>query len=219
MKKISSFAACTLLLSALISSCSRPVATYQKMPVERFASHTTVAAPAEAVNQTPEVATAPARITNQEVITSPAQTAPMTSAAALKVVEKQVQEVMANNSAKIAGNKKLEKRMVRVQNMLAEASAKAAQSTSTTAPAKVASARKMNLVERMMIKRVDKKIQKTLAPKDAERASAITGLLRLGIIIGVIGLVLALIPGISVLGVILLIVGIVLILLDLLDVA
>ena len=70
-----------------------------------------------------------------------------------------------------------------------------------------------------MIKRVDKKIQKSLAPKDAERANAITGLLRLGIIVAVIGLILALIPGISVLGVILLIVGIVLILLDLLDIA
>ena len=212
MKKISSFAAYTLLLSALMTACNRPVATYQKMPVEHFATQAPVTPVTQPAKVTMSAAPSEA-VTAIETPSTPATSAPTT--APLKVVEKQVQELMANNSAKIASNKKLEKRMVRVQKLLAEANAE----QSTTASKTVTSARKMNLVERMMIKRVDKKIQKSLAPKDAERANAITGLLRLGIIVAVIGLILALIPGISVLGVILLIVGIVLILLDLLDIA
>ncbi|WP_128547660.1 hypothetical protein [Larkinella soli] len=203
MRTLSKLAVYSLLTSALFSACSRPYATYQKMPVERFTSQKEVpAVPAEA----PAVAVAetPAQTPAEQVT-------PMTAAAAFKSAEKQLQEALVRNDNQLAGNKKLEKRIARVQSLLAEAGTKAAAS-----PEKTAAPRKMNLVERMMLKKIDKKIKNSLAP---EEAKAMSRTLRAGIILGVVGLLFALLFGgvLGLLGVLLLIAGVVLILVDVLS--
>jgi|GEM_PF-767234 len=214
MRTLTQLAACALLSATLFTSCSRQVATYQPMPVEQFARQTPSApATIQAPEEAPMVAAAPVEL--------PAEAAPLTAAAQMKSVEQQIQEAIVRNDSKLADNKRLAKRMARVQSMLAEAQAKA------VAPAAGQSVRKANFLERFAMKKVenmvtkgiDKKIHKTLAPKEAQDSKAVTGLLRVGLIIGIIGLILAFIPGVSWLGVIAIVVGLILILLDLLDVA
>jgi hypothetical protein len=208
MRTIFNLAVYSLLISILFSACSRPYATYQKMPVEHFASRTKapVAQPAPVSEQAPAVVTT-APVTESAVD----QATPLTTAASLTKVNEQLQEAMASTDAKLAGNKKLEKRMARVQRMLAEASTKAA-----AAPVATNSTRKMNLAERMMLKKIDKKIKNSVAPEDAKVMSRT---LRAGIIIGVVGLLFALLFGnvLGLLGVLMLIAGVVLILVDVLS--
>ncbi|RRB02299.1 hypothetical protein [Larkinella rosea] len=212
MRTLSKLAVYSLLTSALFSACSRPYATYQKMPVERFGSRQEV--PAVSTPQTPAEDVAVASVESPAV--APAETAtPLTTAAALKNVEQKLQETVARSDNKLAGTKKLEKRMARVQSLLAEASVKA----TTTAENKTASAltttHKMNLAERMMMKKIDKKIKNSLAPDEAQ---AMSRTLRAGIIIAIIGLILSLLGGVlSLIGVLMLIAGLVLILVDVLS--
>jgi hypothetical protein len=73
----------------------------------------------------------------------------------------------------------------------------------------------MSLMEKMMMKKLDKQIKKHVAP---EEANALNRNLRNGIIIGAIGLILSLFGGvIGIIGLILLVVGVVLILLGVLE--
>jgi len=204
MKALSKNAFYALAATVLMTACNRPVATYQKMPVERFTSHTTVTAPAEVASQTPEVATAPARITNQEVLVSSAQPADVAAAT------KSLDEAVASAEKKVAGNAKLEKRMARVRTMLAEVNAKA------TAPTTAMTAKKMTVAERVMLKKLDKKLNKTFAP---EKTNALDRTTRAGIILGIVGLLFALLFGgvLGVLGVLALIAGVVLILVGVLN--
>ncbi|GAB3259714.1 hypothetical protein GCM10027347_23540 [Larkinella harenae] len=213
MRTLSKLAVYSLLSTALLSACSRPYATYQKMPVERFGSRQEVSAP-----QAPSTASENvAALTVEAPAVTPAETAtPLTTAAALKNVEQQLQEAVARNDNKLAGSKKVEKRMARVQNLLAEASAKAANTTDNTKAAAMTSTKKMNLAERMMMKKVDKQLKKSLAP---EEAKAMSRTLKAGIIVGVVGLLFALLFGgvLGLLGILMLIGGLVLILVDVLS--
>ncbi|GAB3313773.1 hypothetical protein GCM10027299_01100 [Larkinella ripae] len=212
MRTLSKLAVYSLLTSALFSACSRPYATYQKMPVEHFGSRQEVAAP-QAVSTPAEEVAAVAVETPAVAVAEPAT--PLTTAAALKNVEQKMQEAVARNDNKLVGNKRLEKRMARVQNLLAEASTKAATADKTTASTATAT-HKMNLAERMMMKKLDKKIKNSLAPDEAK---AMSRTLRAGIIVGVVGLLFALLFGgvLGLLGVLMLIGGIVLILVDVLS--
>lgn len=81
------------------------------------------------------------------------------------------------------------------------------------APASQTTAKKMNLMERMMVKKIDKKIKQQMYPQKTMAKSLLT----LGAIIAVIGLILVLIGtgGLATLGYIALLVGLVLILVDL----
>ncbi|MGA0558925.1 hypothetical protein ACO2Q8_19875 [Larkinella sp. VNQ87] len=212
MRTLSKLAVYSLLTSALFSACSRPYATYQKMPVERFGSRQEVSAPQVAPTVSEDVA---AVSVASPAVTPAEQATPLTTAAALKNVEQKLQEAVARNDNQLAGNKKLEKRMARVQAMLAEASAKAATTHQTTASASIAK-HKMSLAERMMMKKIDKKIKNSLAPDEAK---AMSRTLRAGIIVGVIGLLFAVLFGgvLGLLGVLMLIGGLVLILVDVLS--
>lgn len=213
MRTFSKLAVYSLLASALFSACSRPYATYQKMPVERFGSRQEVSAP-QAVSTPAENVAA---VSVEAPALTPAEEAtPLTTAAALKNVEQKLQEAVARNDNKLAGNKKLEKRMARVQNLLAEARAKAATTSTDNATASaLKTTKKMNLAERMMMKKVDKKIKNSLAPDDTK---AMSRTLRAGIIVAVIGLILSLLGGVlSLIGVLMLIAGLVLILVDVLS--
>lgn len=208
MRTISKLAVYSLLTSVLFSACSRPYATYQKMPVERFGSRqdvpATVSAPQPVEEKTIASIETPAVAPSEE-------TAPLTTAAALTTVEQKLQEAVASQDNKLVGNKKLEKRMARVQKLLAEA--KTAPATEQTTAS--ASSRKLNLAERMMMKKIDKKIKKSMAPDEVKQMSQ---RLKIGIVVGVIGLILAIIgiPVLSLIGVIMLVVGLVLILLEVL---
>lgn len=207
MRTTFNLAAFALILSVLFSACSRPYATYQKMPVEHFASRT----PAP-VAQPAAVSEAAATASTSEATVE--QAAALTTAATITKANEQIQEAVASTNANAAGSKKLEKRMARVQKMLAEASAKA-----TAAPAATNSTHKMNLAERMMLKKIEKKM-KSSGSVSPEEAKVMSRTLRAGIIIGVVGLLFVLLFGgnvLGLLGVLMLIGGVVLILVDVLS--
>lgn len=217
MRTLTQLSVYALLTTTLFTACSRQVATYQKMPVERFVSET----PAKQTVAQPEsqIAAVQTPVVTEQPVTA-AQPAP-TEAEQIKIAEKQFNEAVASarKEGKLADNKKLEKRIARVQGLLAEASKKAAVTPTATASEQVATAKKANFMERMMLKKMDKKIKSNLAPEDSKKAQAVSGLTRLGVIIAIIGLILIFIPGLGWLGSIGIVVGLVLILLDLLDVA
>ncbi|GAB2579640.1 hypothetical protein GCM10027190_31650 [Spirosoma areae] len=96
--------------------------------------------------------------------------------------------------------------MARMSKLLASPTAQAAMATKT------ATAQKTTLFQRLILKKLDKKIKNQLAP---ERTMA-KSLLTIGLIVGVIGLILLLLNVASPLGLIALIVGLVLVLVDLL---
>lgn len=196
---------CAALMGVVIlSSCSRPVAYFQRGPVEHYNTPKTqtvaavTPAPAEAVQPAEAVAAAPV------AVATPAPAEPVAQA---KAAMTQI-EAYVRNDSKLATDKKLNKRMDRVKTMLASASRKA-----SLAPNATTSAKKMNLLERMATKRIDKQIKHKLSP---ERTMA-KSLLTIGIVIAVIGLILILVNATAI-GIIALIVGLVLVVLDLLDI-
>ncbi len=192
---------CAALMGvAILSSCSRPVAYFQRGPVEHYNTPKTVA-----------VAT-PAEVAQPAEAVDVAPTAVVTPAAAEQVAQANVAmtqiEAYVRNDNKLATDKKLNKRMDRVKSMLATATTKASLAPNTTA-----STKKANLLERMAIKKIDKQIKNKLSP---ERTMA-KSLLTIGLIVGVIGLIFLLLGIANPLGLIALIVGLALILVDLLQ--
>ena len=186
----------TLFLAgtALITSCSRPYATVQRTPTQKFAT-TTQTAPVQAI--------ALAQAETSIVVDAPVATP--TPAVEVAAVQSQLNETVASNKAVMA-DKRVQKQMAKINAVLATSSSKEA----TTNP--MATTKKMNLVERMMVKKIDQKIKNKMAPEKTMAKSLLT----LGAIIAIIGLVLMLLGVASPLGIIALIVGLVLILVDLL---
>lgn len=186
----------TLFLAgtALITSCSRPYATVQRTPTQKFAT-TTQTAPVQAI--------ALAQAETSIVVEAPVATP--TPAVEVAAVQSQLNEAIASNKAMMA-DKQVQKQMAKINAVLATSSSKEA----TTNP--MATTKKMNLVERMMVKKIDQKIKNKMAPEKTMAKSLLT----LGAIIAIIGLVLTLLGVASPLGIIALIVGLVLILVDLL---
>ncbi len=201
MKTLSKHLFAALLGTALISSCSRPVAYFQPTAREQFKPTQTEAV--AVVTPTPAVEV-------NAVETPVAEAAPVS---AVKPVDQTTQavsrvEAFVRNDNKLASNKKLVKRMDRMKSMLATTTTSKASLTPTT------TTKKATLLERMALKRIDKQIKNKLSP---ERTMA-KSLLTIGAIIAIIGLILILLNTATALGVIALIVGLVLILLDLLNV-
>lgn len=197
---------CVALMGvAVLSSCSRPVAYFQRGPVTHYNTPkaetvAVVAQPADVV-ATPAEAVASAPV----VIATPAPAEKV--AQATVAVEKL--EAYVRNDNKLATDKKLNKRMDRVKAMLATATTKAA-----LAPNAVASTKKMNLLERMAVKKIDKQIKNKLSPERAMAKSILT----IGIVIAIIGLILLILNVAPALAVIALVVGLVMVVLDLLNV-
>lgn len=202
MKALSKHLFAAALGATLLASCSRPVAYFQPTQREHFSSPKTEAVtavtPVEAAQPVATPVSAP-----EAVPTSAEQIAQA------KTVMSQV-EAYVRNDSKLASNKTLAKRMARANALMATATNKAAVGNNATA------AKKMTFMERTMLKKMDKKIKKHVAPNETK---ALSRNLRNGIIIGAIGFILALFFGgpIGVIGVILLVVGVVLILLGVLD--
>lgn len=188
---------------AILSSCSRPVAYFQRGPVERYntskvetTSEKTVSEAAPAPDSQPTVVASPVTPSTQPVVQ--AQTA-----------MNQINAYVRNDN-KLASNKKLTRRMDRVKAMLSSISAKpsAAQETTT-------STKKMHLLERIAAKHIDKKIKNKLSPDHTTATSRLT----IGLIVAAAGLLLLLIGNGfgAVIGGIALVVGIVLIILELIN--
>ncbi|MBC3784064.1 hypothetical protein [Spirosoma utsteinense] len=194
---------------AVLSSCSRPVAYFQRGPVQHYNTPATEAVavavtPAEVAQPAEAVAVAPVAVETAAVAV--AAPAPKEQIAQAKATMSQV-EAYVRNDSKLATDKKLNKRMDRVKNMLASAEAKTALAQNTTTTTK-----KANLLERMATKKIDKQIKHKLSP---ERTMA-KSLLTIGLIVGIAGLLLIILNAAAPLGVIALIVGLALILVDLL---
>lgn len=201
MKTLTKSAFYALVATSLLSACSRPYATFQKTTPEHFYTKTTTAAPAEtpvAVVEAPTVAVEPTMTVT-----------PTEAPAALAAAQTQLDELMASTKTDLATTKKLTARLHKVQNLLAATSGiKAIRSDKATG--------KMGLLEKMVTKRINKQIEKKMAPNAAQTQSAI----RLGIIVGIIGLLLIIIGNsfFRGLGVVALVIGLLGILLGYLDV-
>jgi DNA primase len=212
MQTFSKHACAALLGLVVMASCSRPVAYFQRGPVEHYKTNTTIAAATPVVETTPAVVVAETPATAVATpVASPSDAAVANAEVQLAQAKTTMNEVEAyvRNDNKLASNKKLTKRMERVKTMLNSVSA---QKLATTA-----STKKASLMEKMVAKRLDKQLKNKLAPESPAKAMA-RSMLTIGVIVAVAGLLLLLIGNGAgvVIGGIALVVGLILILLDLL---
>ena len=210
MKTSSRNAIYALIVTVLFSACSRPYATYQKMPVEHYGSRKTqtpVAVPAEVVTTEKTLAT-----TQPEAAIIPSSSLPAvanTPSVEIANAKAAVDQVVASSVNKVTSNK-LQKSMARIQKMLG------AETTQTSMDSRKAGvAKKTNLVERLMLKNVDKKIKNALAPNHPNAPKAVNVMVTVGAIVALIGLILYLATASNAIGITLLIVGLVLLLVGL----
>ena len=176
MKTFSRYFFATILGTTILSSCSRPVAYFQPSAREHFATTPTKAAPAK-IAETPS----PAIV---ETTTPVVPVIPTEQVAKANAALDQM-DVLVRNDSKLAENKTVQKRLNRVRTLLATALTRASLS-----PTEVTAPKKMNLVERMMLKKMNKKINKQLAPANPEKAMAVQPFLVLGAILVIVGLLL-----------------------------
>jgi hypothetical protein len=165
-----------IVMASVFAACSRPVAYFQPSQREHFATNAAKTAPV-AVAETPvSVATE-----------TPTTTAtPVEQLAQANATMTQVDALVSNNKA-LSTDKTVQKRLNRVRTLLASASTKASLTpTETSAP------KKMNLMERMMLKKMNKKISKQLAPANPEKTMISTGTLATGAVLVILGLLLLL---------------------------
>lgn len=173
MKNITQRLMAGFLMTTLFAACSRPVAYFQPSQREHFASVPAPVAVAEALalvaTETPVSLAVPAEQITQA-------NAALTQMDAL---------VSTNN--KLASDKTVQKRLNRVRTLLASASAKA-----SLAPSETSAPKKMNLMERLMLKKMNKKINRQLAPANPEKTMISTGTLATGAVLVIVGLLLLL---------------------------
>ena len=193
-----------LLGAAIFSSCSRPVAYFQPSAREHFATSTPKAAPlATAEQATPAIEST----TPTQLVVTPVEQVAQTNVALDQV------DALVRNDSKLGADKTVQKRLNRVRALLASTSAKA------TATPEVASApKKMNLMERMMLKKMNKKISKQLAPANPDQTMSSRGTLAAGAVLVIIGLLLLVLTSgtASTIGLVAVLVGAVILLIGLL---
>lgn len=196
MKTVSARLLSGLVALSVMASCSRPVAYFQPTPRPSFAV------------QTPTAAVAAVTPTTNE---TPTATPVLTEAAQAKVALAQL-DAVASTNPNVMAHKSVAKRIAKVRTMLTAAAA-----TPTTHAAPVATTKKAGLVERMMLKKMDRQLKHHIAPNQPEKAMISGGSLTLGIILGLGGLLLMLLTSgvASTIGLIALLAGIVIIILGL----
>ncbi|MEZ0611322.1 hypothetical protein ACAW74_22615 [Fibrella sp. WM1] len=190
-----------LSFTALLGACSRPVATFQPSKAERFYTQQTTATPAAATETVaPEAAPAVAATPAVAEVATPAATKADIETMLVKA------EAVASAKARPAEARKLERRITKIREVL--------NTTPASSMAPAAPVKKAGLAQRLMMKSMDKKIQKHLAPEQPMRSSTLTA----GLVIGLIGLLLLLLTTgtAATIGLIALVVGIVLVILGLL---
>ncbi|AKD54714.1 hypothetical protein [Spirosoma radiotolerans] len=176
MRMFSKHIVAALLGAAVFSSCSRPVAYFQPSAREHFAT-----TPAKVVSITPTESAAPvvAQTPVTEAVATPSAQVAQTTAALDQV------DAMVRNDSKLSADKTVQKRLNKVRTLLAANSAKA-----TLTPTEVNAPKKMNLMERMMLKKINKKISKQLAPANPEKTMVNSGTLAGGAVLVIVGLLL-----------------------------
>ncbi len=189
-----------LMSVALLSSCSRPVAYFQKSQRESFT--TTASGPA----------VAPTSVITETPAEQPAQAvAVVAEVPAVQAVAAVAQlDAMVSSDSKLAADKSVQKRMNRVKQMLATATQKSALNTAPEQP------QKMNFLQRMMVKKMNKRISKQLAPEHPDKPMANKTILVAGAVVLLIGLLLIVLGSAGGLSTIVLGAGIVLLLVGLL---
>jgi hypothetical protein len=190
-----------LLGVAILSSCSRPVAYLQPSAREHFA--TTKVSPSVSIESS-------APVTSET--TAPVAATPAEQVAKATTAMDQM-DAMVRNDTKLSADKTVQKRLNRVRALLASTSAK-----ETLAPTEVSTPKKMNLLERMMLKKMNKKISKQLAPANPEKTMSNQGTLAAGAVLVIIGLLLLVLTSgtAATVGLVAILVGAVLLLLGLL---
>ncbi|WP_460945390.1 hypothetical protein [Spirosoma daeguense] len=199
MKNNSSRLLACLLMISVFASCSRPVAYFQPTTREQFTTTSAKPAPIRAIEET-----APATITST---VTPAEQVAQVNTELDKV------DALVRNDSKLSADKTVQKRLNRIRSMVASASTK-----TNVASAESQSTKKMGLMERMMLKKMNKKISKQLAPANPEKTMINSGTLATGAVLVIVGLLLLLLTtgtGATV-GLIALVIGAVLLLLGLL---
>jgi len=194
-----------LIGATILSSCSRPVAYFQRGPVENYHTPKTEVATIAATSTATPLVSAEAPSTPSTVVTP--VVSPTEQVAQAKQTVNQIDAYVRNDS-KLASNNKLTKRIERVKSLLNSAVTKTSSASTTNIASK-----KMSLLERVAVKKIDKRIKNKLAPDQTMAKSMFT----IGIIVAAAGLVLLLIGNGfgAALGGIALVVGLVLIILDL----
>ncbi len=137
---------CAALLGvATLTSCSRPVAYFQRGPAESFTT------------------------SNTQTVATPVQVMTKLDQPPVQVNTAIDQaEAYVSTDRKLATKKVLNTRMVRLTNLLASTNGTLSPSV-TTAP------HKMNLMERLVVKKLNKQVRKQLAPNHPEKAMISTG--------------------------------------------
>ena len=209
MITLSKHVAIACLSTLMLASCARQQAYFQPTARESFKATKAVTVAQATPVQTPVVES----VTIVETMPAPAEVPVVTPAPEVVQAKKAVDQLDAyvRNDSKLASSKKLTKRMARLNELMTTATDKATLST------KAASAQKMSFMERTVLKKMDKKIKNHVSP---EKTQAMNSNVRLGLIVGIIGLLLLILGGGSVLGVIGLIgfiVGLVLVLLGVIN--
>ncbi|MFD2933577.1 hypothetical protein [Spirosoma flavum] len=165
-----------LLGAAIFSSCSRPVAYMQPSAREHFVTTSTKAVP---LTTTESSAPAVIEATVPVTVATPAEQVAKATTALDQM------DAMVRNDSKLSTDKTVQKRLNRVRTLLAVTSTKAAVS-----PTEVSAPKKANLMERLILKKMNKKISKQLAPANPNKAMSSQGTLAAGAVLVIIGLLL-----------------------------
>jgi hypothetical protein len=155
-----------LVGAIFLASCSRPAAYFQPIPRETF---TTI------------VPTIPVEISTPLAVAEKPATASIGEA---KAAIDQV-EALVSRDRKLAENKAVQKRLNRIRTLLAE-------SSKNPASTEVKAVEKQNLLERLAVKKINKKISKKLAPHNPDQVMASKDILTAGAVLVLGGLLLIL---------------------------
>jgi hypothetical protein len=194
MNTFSNRVALLLLGASLFTACSRPYATYQPTTAESFRS-------------IPAPVLAPVPVEQPAVAVAEPATVPVTPS--MTVLQQQLNEAVASNKAAVS-DRNVQKSLARVNKLLTTSEQK-------TAPASARAMQKMTAIQKVVLEKMNRTIQKRLAPTQTQTNSRA---LRVGVVLAVIGLILLLLSNsvLGALGYISLLVGLVVIVLALLDV-
>lgn len=190
-----------LLLTALFSACSRPVAYFQPQQREQFTQSSVTVAPQ----------VKPADAVTPVVVVTAAEAAPSSARPQIVQTEVALQQIdaLVRNDKSLSADKTVQKRLNRVRTLLTSTKV-------TLTPSATTTPRKASLMERFMLKKMDRKINRQLAPSNPNKPMASTGILAAGAVAVLVGLLILLLGGSGTLGVILLLAGAIVLLVGLL---
>ena len=168
-KRFTLYLGSLVVTSALLGACSRPVAYFQPEHRVHYAAPIAVAAKTGAVEQP----TAPVELS----------VAPVTELNSSANTTIDQLDAYVRNDTKLAANKQLSKRVDRLKKLLP-------QSTTHETIAATAPAHKANVFERLIMKKLNKKISKHLSPNNPKKPMANGGLLAGGAVLLLGGILL-----------------------------